>query len=116
MQVQIYIHIVEDRRADVLDARSREEEFGDVLVFEKLEGEVVQEAEFEIRPPQLRLFNLEMITEGNAVCAEDTRCFGYALLRLYFETSNEGAVFCAPDIQVGFELGKKLMNEGLQYQ
>lgn len=47
------VRVVSHRRAEVLDAGGREEELGDVLVYEKLEGEIVQKADG--RPPQLRL-------------------------------------------------------------
>lgn len=71
------VHVFADRRVEVLDANFREGELSDVLDFEKLAAEVVQEAVVDTRPPQLRLVNLRVIAEDSGPGAEDKRYLRY---------------------------------------
>lgn len=48
VQMSLDIYVCANRRAGLFDAESREKQVGDVLVFEKLEGEVVDKASIDI--------------------------------------------------------------------
>lgn len=96
------IYIDADRYPKEIDADGRAKRTlkRDALFVDKFDGEVVQESDVDGQPPPSRLVLLEMIADGNAFGAEYAHCLGY--LR---ESPNEGAVTCAPDVEVQFALG-----------